>query len=164
MEPPPPSAYQMEYKKTSTDPTSVVYLGVLAEVREGTLHTTIYDREDEYPFHITRYPEYDTVAPHQQFGGVLMGRLVACQEACSHMQDFKESVANVVRRALWRSYPVKLISSVWSRFLHRRWTVADIRKKELLQWFRRMLDYVINQNRREPLDYRKPYPPLRSQR
>ena len=100
MQPPPQESYQMEFQKTSDNPARVVYLGVLAEVREGALHTTIYDREDEYPFHIVRYPDYDTVAPHQQFGGVLMGRLVACQEACSHMQDFKESVANVVRRAL----------------------------------------------------------------
>ena len=138
----------MEYKKTSDNPSRVVYLGVLAEIREGTLHTTMYDREDEYPFHIVRYPDYDTVAPHQQFGGVLMGRLVACQEACSHMKDFKESVANVVRRALWRRYPPKLISSVWARFLQKRWTHGDIRKRELLQWFRRMLGYVLNQNRR----------------
>ena len=81
MQPPPPEAYKMEYKKTSNNPQRVVYLGVLAEVREGTLHTTIYDREDEYPFHIVRYPDYDTVAPHQQFGGVLTGRLPAKRPA-----------------------------------------------------------------------------------
>ena len=79
------------------------------------------------------------------------------------MQDFKESVANVVRRALWRRYPTKLITAVWARFLYKRWTYGDIRKKELLQWFKRMLGYVINQNRKEPLDYRQPQPSVRLQ-
>jgi hypothetical protein len=121
-------------------------------VRNGRVHTTLYDREEEYPFHIVRYPDWDTVAPRQQFGGVLMGRFVACQEACTYLQDFKESVANVVRRALQRRYPKSLVTSVWSRFLHKRWPSSDIRRKELLGWFRRMLDYLYKRGETRPPD------------
>ena len=117
MTPPPQEDYFMEYKLTSTDPQRVVYLGVEVLVRGGKVHTSLYDREEDYPFHIVRYPDWDTVAPLQQHGGVLMGRFVACQEACTYLQDFKESVANVVRRALQRHYPKTLVANVWSRFL-----------------------------------------------
>ena len=102
MEPPPESAYAMEYKETSRDPADFVYLGARVQIRGDRLHTTVFDREDDYPFHIVRYPEWGTVAPRTQLGGVLTGQFIACLEACTHMQDFKESVANVVRRAVWR--------------------------------------------------------------
>ena len=121
------------------------------------MYSTVYEPEEEYPFHIVRYPDWDTVAPSQQFGGVLMGRYIACLEACTHMQDFKESVGNVARRALWRQYPVKLIFSVWARFLQKRWQAGDIRKKELVQWFRKLIPHDVDVFSIEPYRHRKSF-------
>ena len=94
----------MEYKKTA-EGESVVYLGVKVYImisgEQREVHTTVYDREEAHPYHIVRYPEFGTVAPSQQLVGVIMGRLVHCQETCSHMKDFKESVITVFRNALW---------------------------------------------------------------
>ncbi len=77
----------------------VVYLGVRVFIRTGTLHTTLFDREEDYSLHIVRYPEWET-APRPHL--VLTGRFLACQRACLGlgMQDLKESVANVIRHAL----------------------------------------------------------------
>ena len=118
-----------------------MYLGVKVYVETTStanikiLHTTVFDREFTYPYHIVRYPEFGSVVPSQQLGGVIMGRLVHCQETCSHMKDFKESVGSVFRNAMWRGYPRRLVQSVWSRFLFQRWHSVDIRVKELLVWF-----------------------------
>ena len=75
---PPPEAYSLEYKITA-EGESVVYLGVKVSIQKSgeqrEVHTTVYDREEAYPYHIVRYPEYGTVAPSQQLGGVIMGRL-----------------------------------------------------------------------------------------
>ena len=84
--------YGMEYKVTAKG-RSVVYLGVRVYEKERedgskVLHTAVFDREEVYPHHIVRYPDQTTVAPREQLGGVIMGRLVHCQEACSHMEDF----------------------------------------------------------------------------
>ena len=62
-----------------------------------------------------------------------MGRLVHCQETCSHMKDFKESVGNIFDRCMQTGYPRRLVQSVWSRFLIQRWHSTDIRVKELLR-------------------------------
>ena len=161
--PPPADAYGMEYSKTSSDPKEVIYLGVRCRVEGNTIHTTLFDREEDYPFHITRYPEWDTTAPRTQLGGVLMGRFIACLEACSHMQEFKESVGNVVRHAVWRNYPPSLIQSVWARFLHRHWQATDIRTRELLNWFRKWMQHLRSQGvRNRPPDPRVPQPPIRN--
>ena len=71
----------MAYSMTSRDSQDVVYIGVRCRILDGRLRTTLFDREEDYPFHITRYPEWDTTAPRPQLGGVLMGRFIACQEA-----------------------------------------------------------------------------------
>ena len=106
---PPPEEYHLAYRQEHSG-TSVVYLGIRVYVKEEgkdkkrVVHTTVNDRQEEYPYHIVRYPLGDTTAPAEQLGGVVMGRLVHAQETCSHMCDFKDSVALVFRHALWRGY------------------------------------------------------------
>ena len=151
MSPPPARLYEMEYIQTSDGKgDKVIYMGVRVEVRQGRVHTVLYDREEEYPYHIVRYPEWTTVAPKEQLGGVLMGRFTACLEACTWMTDFKESVINVLRRAVSRRYPYRLVQSVWSKFLHTRWQAGDIRRRELLVWLREAYMRVDNHYYRNP--------------
>ena len=65
------------------------------------VHTTVYDREETYPYHIVRYPEFGTVAPSQQLGGVIMGRLVHCQETCSHLRGYRRGGVGRGGRGSW---------------------------------------------------------------
>ena len=140
--PPPEEANDMAYSQTSKDPSDMVYPGVRCRIQGEQLRTTLFDRAEHHPFHNTRFPKWATTAPRSQLGGVLMGRYIACQEACGHMQDFKESIANVVRHAIWRSYPMSLITKVWASFLQKRWQSADIRGRELHNRFRNMPQYL----------------------
>ena len=165
MEIPSEEMYNMKYKETGSG-DELVCIGVKVSIwgdKKGNrlLHTTLYDREDSYPYHLERYPDWDTVAPKQQFGGVLMGRFVACQEACATMQDFKESVGNVLRRAISRGYPFSLVAGVWSRFLFRRWQAGDIRRKELVSWLHRAWRYFDRQQLRS--GDTQPWGPVRPQ-
>ena len=91
-----------------------------------------------------------------------MGRFIACLEACSHMQDFKESVANVARHAIWRNYPINFLSKIWSSFLQKKWQAGDIRAKELHSWFRDMLQYLQTKGVKPfAPNPRAPQPPIR---
>ena len=47
--------YGMKYA-VSSEGLDVVYVGMRIYVKDGATRTTIYDREEEYPFHILRYP------------------------------------------------------------------------------------------------------------
>ena len=156
-------AYGMKYVKTA-EGDSVVYLGVRVYVAQTTgrneLHTTVYDREFSYPYHIVRYPDSTSVVPSQQLGGVIMGRLVHCQETCSHMNDFKESVGTVFRNAMWRGFSRRLVQSVWSRFLFQRWH-CDIRMKELRVWFSRMWQFLLRCGNKKCVNPLKPAVPIR---
>ena len=162
---PPKEAYGMDYVVTASG-ASVVYLGVKVYVETTStanikiLHTTVFDREFAYPYHIVRYPEFGSVVPSQQLGGVIMGRLVHCQETCSHMKDFKESVGSVFRNAMWRGYPRRLVQSVWSRFLFQRWHSVDIRVRELRVWFAKVWSFLARNGAQKVPNPLKPSLPL----
>jgi hypothetical protein len=160
-DPPPEKEYGMEYRQTSSKDDDVTFIGVRVTRREGKIVTSVYDREAEYPHHITRYPEWSSTTPRAQLGGVIYGRLVFAQEVCSHMAGFKEAVATVIRNALWRQYPPGLLNRVWSRFLQRRWAAQDIRKRELHDYFRRMLTKMQNDWGSRPPNQRIAQPPIR---
>jgi hypothetical protein len=146
--------YGMEYKVTASG-ESVVCLGVRVYILthsngERVVHTTVHDREADYPHHIVRYPLATTTAPTEQLGGVIMGRLEFARMACSHMGDFKQSVANVFRNAIWRGYSRRLVQSVWSRFLFQRWHATDIRVRELRSWFSKVWRWLLTGPNRAP--------------
>ena len=101
------------------------------------------------------------MVPHEQLGGAIMGRLVNCQEVCSHTKAFKESVGVVFRNAMWRGYPRRLVQSVWSRFLFQRWHSVEIRVKELLVWFSKIWSFLAKKDGRKILKPKKPAVPLK---
>ena len=107
---PPREAYGMAYVVTA-ERDSAVYLGVKVYIADHgdnkkEVHMTVHDREEEYPYHIVRYPEFGTVVP-RQLGSVVMGRLVHCQERCRHMLDFMESIGNTFDRVVVSGAPLR---------------------------------------------------------
>ena len=48
---------ELEIRDTTESTTCAVYLDLLMSIgRDGQLHTSIYDRRDEFDFHITNFP------------------------------------------------------------------------------------------------------------
>jgi hypothetical protein len=106
-------AYGMKYKSTGETPDSLIYLGVrLFKDKRGQAHTTLHDRAVDYPITIQRYPEVTTVANPSQLGGVIMGRLVAAQRACSCLDLFQDAVAGILTHAHMRGYSRRMLHSV----------------------------------------------------
>ena len=126
----------MKYKRTSEDHNILVYLGVCLFVDDqGEAHSVLHDRAVEYPIQVDRYPHATTVANPAQFGGVIMGRLVAAQRTCSRLDLFQDAVAGIFTHAHRRKYSRHLIHSVWTRFLVTYWDTASVTTKELRRWF-----------------------------
>ena len=138
--------YGMSYA-TSSEGNDVVYVGIRIYVKDGLTRTTLYDREEEYPFHILRYPSTGSVSSTAQLGGVLMGRFVAAQQFCSTMADFKQSVAWILRRAHERGYTFTITQRMWTKFLFTKWQTKDIRTRELRAWFPKAWAWAASANK-----------------
>ena len=133
--------YGMKYTTTSQG-QDCTYIGVRVYVKEGKLRTTLYDREEDYPIHIPRYPARGTVASMAQWRAVIFGRFVAAQQFCSTMSDFKQSVVWILLRAFERGYSARDLRSTWGRFLQLRWHMREVRFRELRSWFSKALRYA----------------------
>jgi len=57
--------YGMKYA-VSSEGLDVVYVGMRIYVKDGATRTTLYDRDEEYPFHILRYPHTGSIASDAQ--------------------------------------------------------------------------------------------------
>ena len=132
---PTPHEYGMEYK-ISAQGESVPYIGIRVYRTNGRIRTTMYDREENYPHHIMRYPCRGSVLSKYQWAGVILGRLVAAQFCCSTLSDFKQSVFVIACRAVERGYRPHELKTIFRRFLKTKWHAADLRQTELFAWFK----------------------------
>ena len=63
---------ELEIKDTTESTTSASYLDLLLSIgRDGQLHTSIYDKRDDFNFHITNFPFLSSNIPSSPAYGVL---------------------------------------------------------------------------------------------
>ena len=71
-------------KDTTESTTSASYLDLLLSIgRDGQLHTSIYDKRDDFNFHITNFPFLSSNIPSSPAYGVFISQLIRYARACS---------------------------------------------------------------------------------
>ena len=78
--------YPVEFvvKDTTESNTSVSILDLLLSIgRDGQLHTSIYDKRDDFNFHITNFPFLSRNIPSSPAYGVFISQLIRYARACS---------------------------------------------------------------------------------
>ena len=67
---------ELEIKDTTESTTSASYLDLLLSIgRDGQLHTSIYDKRDDFNFHITNFPFLSSNIPSSPAYGVFISQL-----------------------------------------------------------------------------------------
>ena len=75
---------ELEIKDTTESTTSASYLDLLLSIgRDGQLHTSIYDKRDDFNFHITNFPFLGSNIPSSPAYGVFISQLIQYARACS---------------------------------------------------------------------------------
>ena len=75
---------ELEIKDTTESNTSASYLDLLLSVgRDGQLHTSIYDKRDDFNFHITNLPFLSSNIPTSPTYGVFTSQLIRYAQAFS---------------------------------------------------------------------------------
>ena len=93
---------KLEIKDTTEGITSASYLDLLLSIgRDVQLHTFIYDKRDDFNFHITNFPFLSRNIPSSPAYGVFISQLIRHHRACSRMNvlflgpcDFPVSYSN----------------------------------------------------------------------
>ena len=145
---------ELEIKDTTESITSASYLDLLLSiVRDGQLHTSIYDKRDDYNFHITNWPFPSSNIPSSPAYGVFISQFIRYTRACSMYECFILRARRLSSKLLKQGYLVERLKSSFRNFngrygdLIQQYEVSfsrmlnDILTLDQLQWLANLSDF-----------------------
>ena len=96
---------ELEIKDTTENNTSASYLDLLLSIgRDGQLHTSIYDKCDDFIFHITNFPFLSSNIPTSPAYGVFISQLIRYALSCSSYGCFILRATRLSNKLLEQGY------------------------------------------------------------
>ena len=145
---------ELEIKDTTESITSASYLDLLLSiVRDGQLHTSIYETRDDYNFHITNWPFPSSNIPSSPAYGVFISQFIRYTRACSMYECFILRARRLSSKLLKQGYLVERLKSSFRNFngrygdLIQQYEVSfsrmlnDILTLDQLQWLDNLSDF-----------------------
>ena len=111
---------ELEIKDTTESNTSDSYLDLLLSIgRDGQLHTSIYDKRDDFNFHITNFPFLSSNIPTSPAYGVFISQLIRYVRACSSYGCFILRATRLSNKLLEQGFVKELLKSSLRKFYGR---------------------------------------------
>ena len=111
---------ELEIKDTTESTTSASYLDLLLSIgRDGQLHTSIYDKRDDFNFHITNFPFLSSNIPSSPAYGVYISQLIRYSRACSSYECFILRARRHSSKLLKQGYLAERLKSSFRKFYGR---------------------------------------------
>ena len=109
---------ELEIKDTTESTASASYLDLLLSIgRDGQLHTTIYDKRDDFNFHVTNFPFLRSNIPSSPAYGVFISQLIRYVRACSSYECFILRARRLSSKLLKQGYLVERLKSSFRKFM-----------------------------------------------
>ena len=111
---------ELEIKDTTESNTSASYLDLLLSIkRDGQLHTSIYDKRDDFNFHITNFPFLSSNIPTSPAYGVFISQLIRYARACSSYGCYILRATRLSNKLLEQGYVKERLKSSLRKFYGR---------------------------------------------
>ena len=105
---------------TTESSTSASYLDLLLSIgRDGQLHTSIYDKRDDFNFNITNFPFLSSNIPTSSAYGVFISQLIRYARACSSYGCFILRATRLSNKLLEQGYVKERLKSSLRKFYGR---------------------------------------------
>ena len=111
---------ELEIKDSTESNTSASYLDLLLSIgRDGQLRTSLYDKRDDFNFHITNFPFLSTNIPSSPAYGVFISQLIRYARACSSYVCFILRAMRLSNKLLGQGYVKERLKSSLRKFYGR---------------------------------------------
>ena len=91
--------YPKELKLTSDDAVlQSHYLDLDLEIRNGQIHSKLFDKRDAFGFSIVNYPDLSGNIPNKQSYGVFVSQLIRYSRCCMSVADFISRTKILVKK------------------------------------------------------------------
>ena len=111
---------ELEINDTTESNTSASYLDLLLSIgRDGQLRTSLYDKRDDFNFHITNFPFLSSNIPSSPIYGVFISQLIRYARACSSYECFILRAMRLSNKLLGQGYVKERLKSSLRKFYGR---------------------------------------------
>ena len=111
---------ELEIKDTTESNTSASYLYLPLSIgRDGQLRTSLYDKRDDFNFHITTFPFLSSNIPSSPAYDVFISLLIRYDRACSSYECFILRAMRLSNKLLGQGYVKERLKSSLSKFYGR---------------------------------------------
>ena len=111
---------ELEIKDTAESNTSASFLDLLLSIgRDVQLRTSLYDKRDDFNFHITNFPFLSSNIPSLPAYGVFISQLIRYARACSSYECFILRAMQLSNKLLGQGYVKERLKSSLRKFYGR---------------------------------------------
>ena len=111
---------ELEIKDTTEGNTSASYLDLLPSIgRDGQLQTSIFDKRDDFNFHITNFPFMSSNIQASPAYGVFISQLMRYARACSLYECFSLKATRLSNNFFEHGYVKERLKSSLKKFYGR---------------------------------------------
>ena len=133
---------ELEMKDTTESNTSASYLDLLLSIgKDGQLHISLYDKRDDFNFHITNFPFLSSNILSSPAYGVLISQLIRYARASSSYECFILRAVQLSNKLLGQGYVKERLRSSLRKFYGR---YGDLIKQYEVVPLSRMLHDILN--------------------
>ena len=111
---------QLTVEKANTSDELANYLDLTFIIESNNrLYTKLYDKRDDFDFHIVNFPFLSSNIPSSPSYGVYISQLIRHARCCSYYDDFGYRHKLLVDRLLSQGYEVKRLRNSFKKFYGR---------------------------------------------
>ena len=111
---------ELEINETTESNISASYLDLLLSIEsDGQLRTSLFDKRDDFNFHITNFPFLSSNIPSSPAYGVFISQLIRYARACSSYECFILRAARLSSNLLGQGYFMERLKSSLRNFCGR---------------------------------------------
>ena len=111
---------ELEIKDTTESNTSASYLDLILSIEsDGQLRTSLYDKRDDFNFHITNFPFLSSNISSSPACGVFISQLIRYAGACSSYECFILRAVRLSSKLLRQGYVMERLKSSLRKFYGR---------------------------------------------
>ena len=112
---------ELEIKDTTESNTSASYLDLLLSIEsDGQLRTSLYDKRDDFNFHITNFPFLSSNIPSSPAYGVFISQLIRYARACSSYECFILRATRLSSKLFGQGYVMERLKSSLRKFYEKK--------------------------------------------
>ena len=110
---------ELTLNKANADNKHCPFLDLDINISQGQLKTKIYDKRDDFSFHIVNFPFLDGDVPLAPSYGVYISQLVRFARVCNDVSDFNERNLYITEKLLHQGFRYHKLVKTFSKFYHR---------------------------------------------